>query len=91
MGYESNLRNNIERKQSYAILIHEQIKRFKTVKFVDLSVSAIGVFSLESSAFIEMLKERNVDKTHQTYVIRKTINVAIRSTYYIFCCRDKDW
>ena len=92
VGYETNLRNNIERKQSkYAALIQDQMNHFKTVKFVNLSVSALGVFDQESSPFIEMLKKLNVDSNHQKYVIRKIINIAIRSTYYIFCCRDKEW
>ena len=92
VGYETNLRNNIERKRSkYAVLIKDQMKHFKTVKFVNLSVSALGVFDQESLAFIEMLKELNVGINHQKYILRKVINIAIRSTYYIFCCRDKKW
>ena len=92
VGYETNLRNNIERKQAkYAALIQDQMNHFKTVKFVNLSVGALGVFDQESSSFIEMLKKLNVDNNHQKYVIRKIINIAIRSTYYIFCCRDKEW
>ena len=91
VGYETNLRNNIERKQSkYAALIQDQMNHFKTVKFVNLSVSALCVFDQESSPFIEMLKKLNVDNNHQKYV-RKIINIAIKSTYYIFCCRDKEW
>ena len=91
MGYETNLRNNIKRKRSkYVILIKELLNHFKIVKFINLSISALGVFDHESSAFIEMLKELNVDN-HQKYIIRKVINIAIRSTYYIFCCRDKEW
>ena len=77
VGYETNLRNNIERKRyKYAVLIKDQ--------FVNLSVSALGVFDQESLAFIEMLKELNVDINHQKYILRKVINIAIRSTYYIF-------
>ena len=87
VGYETNLRNNIERKRSkYAVLIKDQMKHFKTVKFVNLSVSALEVFDQESLAFIAMLKELNVDNNHQKYILRKVINIAIRSTYYIFCC-----
>ena len=67
------------------------MKHFKTVKFVNLSVSTLGVFDQESLAFIEMLKELNVDINHQKYILRKVINIAIRSTYHIFCCRDKEW
>ena len=62
------------------------MKHFKTVKFVNLSVSTLGVFDQESLAFIEMLKELNVDINHQKYILRKVINIAIRSTYHIFCC-----
>ena len=92
VGYETNLRNNIERKQSkYAALIQDQMNHFKTVKFVNLSVSALGVFDQESSPFIEMLRKLNLDNNHQKYVIRKIMNIVIRSTYYIFCCRDKEW
>ena len=52
------------------------MNNFKTVKFVNSSVSALGVFDQESSPFIEMLKELNVDNNHQKYVIRKIINIA---------------
>ena len=92
VGYEINLRNNVERKRSnYAILIKELLKHFKTVKFVNLSIWALGVFDHESSAFIEKFKELNVDNNHQKYIIIKVINLAIRSTCYIFCCRNKEW
>ena len=68
LGYETNLRNNIERKRSkYAILIKELLKHFKIVIFINLSISALGVFEIhvfESSAFVEMLKELNVNNDH---------------------------
>ena len=30
-------------------------------------------------------------KSSQLYIIRKMINIAIRATYYIFCCRNRNW
>ena len=54
------------------------MNHFKTVKFVNLSVSALGVFDQESSPFIEMLKKLNLDSNHQKYVIRKIINIAYK-------------
>ena len=27
----------------------------------------------------------------QLYIIKQTINIAIRATYYIFCCRNRNW
>ena len=32
-----------------------------------------------------------IDKKQQLYIIRKMIHIAIRATYYIFCCRNRNW
>ena len=79
--YETNLRNNIKRKQEkYRDVIIEQEKHFKTVKFINLSISALGVLAKESSAFIKMLNGLNISE-----------NISFRSSYYIFCGRNKEW
>ena len=31
-----------------------------------------------------------IDKKQQLYIIKKMINIAIRATYYIFCCRNRN-
>ena len=91
-AYETNLRNNINRKFSkYKELIKELKRKFNCVKFINLSVSALGVFDNESTAFIDMLERLDVNKNHVTYYIKKIITTAIRSTYYIFCCSNKEW
>ena len=72
-------------------MIVEQKKKFRPVKFINLSISALGVFEKESSDFIQMLEHSNSDKASVKYTIRKIINIAIRTTYYVFCCRNKDW
>ena len=33
----------------------------------------------------------DIDKKQQRYIIKKMINIAIRVTYYIFCCRNRNW
>ena len=43
------------------------------------------------SHFIQMLEHLNSDKAGVKYIIRKIINIAIRTTYYVFCSRNKDW
>ncbi len=92
VGYETNLRNNIKRKQErYKEVIKEQKKHFKSVEFINLSISALGVFDKESSAFLKMLNRLDVGETQTKYCIKKMINICIRSTYYIFCCRNKEW
>ena len=61
------------------------------VKFVNLSISSLGVFSKECDAFLDMLNDLRFDDRHRKYCIGKIMSIAIRSTYYIFCCRNKDW
>ena len=92
VGFESNLQKNVERKKSkYEELIREQKEHFNAVKFVNLSISSLGVFAKECSSFIEMLNDLDFQKHHQNYCIRKMTTIAIRTTYYIFCCRNKEW
>ena len=89
--YESNLQNNATRKgQKYENLIKEQQKHYEKVKFVNLSISSLGVFSESSLGFIEMLKDLKFEKCTK-YFVRKIINTCIRSSYYIFCMRNKEW
>ena len=92
VGYESHLRNNINCKYcKYKELIKELKRKFNCIKFINLSVSALGVFDNESAAFIDMLERLDVNNNHVTYHIKKIITIVIRSTYYIFCCRNKEW
>ena len=59
------------------------------MKFVNLSMSFLGVFSDECSTFLDMMNDIGIDKKqqHYMYIIKKMINIAIRATYYIFFCR----
>ena len=66
-------------------------RNYRCVRFVNLSVSSLGVFSDEYSMFLDMMNDIGIDKKHQLCVIKKMINIAIRATYYIFCCRNRNW
>ena len=58
IGFESNLVNNEKRKrQKYQHLINELHKSYVKVKFVNLLISSLGVFSQSSNEFTEMLKD----------------------------------
>ena len=43
------------------------------------------------SLFLDMMNDIGIDKKQQRYIIKKMINIAIRATYYIFCCRNRNW
>ena len=54
-------------------MIIEQKKKFHPVKFINLSISALGVFEKESSAFIQMLEHLNSDKASVNISLGKSI------------------
>ena len=66
-------------------------RNYRCVRFVNLSMSFLGVFSDECSTFLDMKNDIGIDKKQQRYIIKKMINIAIRATYYIFCCRNTNW
>ena len=91
VGFECNLINSaVRKKEKYLNLIKEMSRNYRCVKFVNLSMSSLGVFSHECSAFLNMMNDIGIDKKQQHYIIKKMINIAIRATYYIFCCRNRN-
>ena len=92
VGFESNLNNNaVRKKEKYVNLINEMSRNYRCVRFVNLSMSSLGVFSDECFTFLDMMNDIGIDKKQQCYIIKKMINIAIRATYYIFCCRNRNW
>ena len=72
-------------------LINKMSRNYRCVRFVNLSMSSLSVFSDECSTFLDMMNDTGIDKKQQRYIIRKMINIAIRATYYVFCCRNRSW
>ena len=89
VGFQSNFNNNaVHKKEKYLNLIKEMSRNYRSVKFVNLSMSSLGTFSNEWSMFLDMMNDIGIDKKQQHYIIRKMINIAIRATYLgllIFC------
>ena len=81
----------MRKKEKYLNLINEMSRNYRCVRFVNLSKSPLGVFSDECSTFLDMMSDIGIDKKQQRYIIKKMINIAIRATYYIFCCRNRNW
>ena len=90
VGFETNIEKNIERKRaSYEELI-TRLKRKYQVSFVNLSMGAIGVIG-KGCNLKKVFKEMGLDEKESTYLTRRIINVCIRTTYYLFCQRNKEW
>ena len=67
--------------------------RCKNATFVNLSMSTLGLIGKNDSGqnLLDTLTSIGVTKVNATNVIRTAINICIRSTYYLFCRKDKDW
>ena len=83
VGFESNRNNNtVRKKEKYLNLIKEMSRNYTCVKFVNLSISSLGVFSDECSTFLDIMNDIGIEKKQQHFVLIKTmINIAIRATY----------
>ena len=80
-GFKSNLNSNaVRKKQKYLNLINEMSRYYRCVRFVNLSMSSLGVFSDECSTFLDMMNDIGIDKKQQRYIIKKMINIAIGAT-----------
>ena len=92
VGFESNIKINSDRKATkYHPLINHLHSSYSTVTFVNLSMSAIGIFRTSSESFLSMLTDLQLDDKTKKNALLKTMNIAVRCTYYIFCRRNKNW
>ena len=91
-GFESNLKVNSDRKlNKYKSLVFSLSSSYNAVHFVNVSMSAIGVLDNSCHSLVKMMKDLDMSETLQCHIISKIMNISIRCTYYIFCCRNKDW
>ena len=92
IGFEINLSNNAERKLlKYSRLVSDLRSQYKSVTFVNLSMSSLGVYANSCLSFLKMCDSLSIDNQHKRFLISKLSTISIRTTYYIFCCRDKPW
>ena len=86
------LNSNAERKhEKYYQLTRDLSSDCHSVKFINLSLSALGIFGKSCERFIDMCKELEFDKQHTDFIVRKLSTIIIRSTYYIFCMGNMLW
>ncbi len=91
VGFETNLKTNSDRKhEKYLTLITDQENVYDEVKFVNVSISSLGVFGESTNTLFDMLHDLKYDEQRIKYVKKKIIATCIRTSYYIFCRRNKD-
>ena len=92
VGFESNSAKNANRKKlKYLELVNQLIDNYKQFKLVNLTMSSLGLFDKSSSCFIDMMKDLEITTDQTSFIIKRIMNIAIRSSYFIFCCRNTEW
>ena len=92
VGFESNLKINSDRKlNKYRPLITALSTSYQEINFINMSMSALGVLESSCDSLFNLLKSLDLPEIHQKRLVSKVMAIAIRSTYYIFCRRNKDW
>ena len=52
---------------------------------------ALGIYEASSDTILTMMNDLGIEKSVQKSIIKKIMDIAVRSTYYIFCRRNKTW
>ena len=93
VGFATNINLNAERKKDkYMQLTRDLSSKYHGVKFINLSISSLGIFGKSCNSFMAiMCNDLNIDKQQLNYALRKITAIIIRSSYYIFCLRNKLW
>ena len=91
-GFETNIQaNSVRKAYKYTPILHDLSSYYNRVSFINVSMGALGVMGASCDSILSLLQDLSFDKVTQRRIIMKTINIAIRSTYYIFCQRNKPW
>ena len=92
VGFESNMQINSDRKKAKCrSLLTDLSPNYSTIKFINLSMSTLGLLGKSSDSLLSLLEDLKFDRPSSTHTVKKIMNIAIRCSYYIFCIRNKPW
>ena len=88
-GFETNIKNFDRKAKRYQQLLAELSNKYK-VFYVNLSLVAIGIIG-KDSLIMTAMEKFGLSKEILNFIVNRTMNVRIRTTYYIFCICNKEW
>ena len=92
LGFETNMQvNSIRKANKYNRLVKDLSSTYSKITFINYFMGALGVMGSSFVSILSLLQHLNFDKLVQKRIIMKTINIAIRTSYFIFCQRNKPW
>ena len=90
VGFEPNMLKNFQRKKERYERLISNLSSSYTIKYVNLSMGAIGIIS-NGSEFKSGFEFLGLSNELINFMIKRIINVCIRTSYFIFCSRNKAW
>lgn len=91
-GFETNLLKNYQRKNLvYADMLARLSSTYANIRYLNLSMSAIGCVCNETNNLLAWLKDVGLTDNDSIYTIRKAMKICLRTSYYIFCRRNSEW
>ena len=79
MGFETNIELNSKRKaMKYDPLIQDLRSQYRAINFINLSMSALGIYEASSDTISTMMKDLGIDSSVQKSIIKKIISIAVR-------------
>ena len=92
IGFETNMEGNSKRKRDkYKTLKSNLLPKYDDVRYVNVSMGACGFIEKDSRNFFELLRSIRVPENEILFLTKRITNICIRSSYYIFCLRNKEW
>ena len=92
IGVETNMEGNSKRKRDkYKSLMPNLLPKYDDVRNVNVSMGACGFIEKDSRNFFELLRCITVPENEIQFLTKRITNICIRSSYYIFCRRNKEW
>ena len=78
VGFETNIEKNSNRKATkYKPLLRDLYYRYRSINFVNLSMSALGIFDCSSDSVMTMMDDLGFDNNSRNQVIKKIINLSV--------------
>ena len=81
IGFETIIQINSESKASNYSLQEALLPNYKQIKYINISIGAIGTIGSSSESFIHLLKSLGFKV--QKHILSNLINKTIRSIYFI--------
>ena len=83
--------NSKRKRDKYKTLMSNLLPKNNDVRYVNVSMRACGVIEKDGRNFFEILRYIRVPENEILFLTKRITNICIRSSYYIFCRRNREW